>query len=431
MMYWHCIAGGYKEYIRSFIDYYYQLIPDFKENAKKIFGMNGIYVPAGTTPNYGLMNQVVPVIVNWIGAAGWISQHMYEYYLSTQDECLLVEKILPFMEYSALFYEEYLIEENGTFQIIPSVSPENTPANFQKGELRHMAHSNPTTKNATMDVAIIKELLTNLVSISKSKACNTKKILIWENIIKKLPAYAVNRHGAIKEWLSEELEDFYYHRHLSHVYPIFPGKEMFASELEGQKNAFRKAVELRVQGGQSGWSLAQLASVYARLGDGNKALECLEIIAKGCLTASFFTLHNDWREMGLTLDLLNSRVTDKSPVQLDAILGLVNAVQEMLFQYAEGIISVLPSLPEKWKRGNVQGYHFYDGSIDLFWNTVKNEYRFVIYSSRKQTLKIRFPKSLINQKIFICYENGRSEQIDSTELKLDLDENEKISIHHL
>ena len=77
MMYWQCISGGYVSYIKALIDYYYNLMPDLRENAEKVFGMAGIYLPAGTTPGYGLINQIVPVIVNWIGGAGWIALHTH------------------------------------------------------------------------------------------------------------------------------------------------------------------------------------------------------------------------------------------------------------------------------------------------------------------------------------------------------------------
>lgn len=428
MIYWHCISGGYEEYIRALIDYYHSLLPDFRENAKKVFGLEGIYVPAGTTPGYGLMNQIVPVIVNWIGAAGWISQHMYEYYLITEDEQMLSEKILPFMEAAALFYEQYLVEEDGEIQIIPSVSPENTPGNLQGDVLFHMSHVNPTVKNAAMDIAIIKELLRNLISISVKEQRNIEKIPVWKKIIEGLPVYKVNQDGAVKEWASDDLEDFYYHRHLSHLYPVFPGRELLTLEDVPLKDAFHKAVKLRVQGGQSGWSLAQLASVYARLGEGEQALECLEILTRGCLTSSFLTLHNDWRDMGLTLDLHNSRVEDKAPVQLDALLGAVNAMQEMVFQYAQGIIFILPALPKAWDKGKVQGFQFYTGSIDLEWKDRGSQCKCSIYSRKKQLLTIRFSKILSEKRKFLTYEAGRQEWFATEQLQVELHDREKIEI---
>lgn len=426
MMYWHCITGGYADYVRSFIDYYTGLMPDFRENAKKVFGLDGIYVPAGTTPGYGLMNQIVPVITNWIGAAGWISQHMVEYYLAERDDEMLEKKILPFMEQAALFYEQYLVKENGKLQVYPSVSPENTPGNLQSDSLRHMSHPCPTAKNATMDIAILKEFFTNLVLLSEMKHWNMKKTAGWKKIVEELPSYEVNEDGAVKEWIEEDLQDFYYHRHLSHLYPVFPGKEFMDREDFPLKDAFGKAVELRVQGGQSGWSLVQLASVYARLGKGDRALKCLEILARSCLTFNFFTLHNDWKDMGLTLDLYQSKVTDKAPVQLDASIGIVNVIQELLLQYSENFLSILPALPKKWNTGSVRGFHFYGGSIDMEWNDEGRKCKCVIQSIRDQKLAVKFPTNMSGEKILVK-QNGDQFVTDLEEIqRIDLKAGDRV-----
>lgn len=421
MMYWHCVSGGYAEYLKAVIDYYCNLLDDLRENARQVFGMNGIYLPAGTTPGYGLMNQVVPVIVNWIGGAGWIAQHMYEYYLATGDEEILHSKILPFMEETALFYEEYLLEEDEKFVIMPSVSPENTPGNLQNNHLIHMAHANPTAKNATMDVAILKELFTNLIEVSQKYGLNQEKIVIWKNIVSKLPKYQINSDGAVKEWLDDSLEDFYYHRHFSHLYPVFPGKEMMCSEDEELNNAFKKAVELRVQGGQSGWSLVFQSCLFARLADGNQALECLDTLARGCLTNSFLSLHNDWRNMGLTLDLDEfDESQDRAPVQLDASIGVIDAIQEMILQYAPGKLLLLPALPDMWECGRVSRFGFFGGYLDMEWNLPEHVFKCVITGQREQELRICLPEQFKNSKICVNVDQKNFEISEEQNLKLSL-----------
>lgn len=399
MMYWHCASGGYASYIKSVIDYYFDLIPDFQENAVKMFGLDGIFVSAGTTLGYGVINQAVPVIVNWIGGAGWLSQHMYEYYEMTGDNNTLQQKILPFMTQAALFYEQYLIKENGYYQIIPSVSPENTPGNFNKGKLHHMSHANPVAKNATMDIAIIKELMLNLITLSQTGQINGEKIPLWTDIYNGLPPYMQNDRGAIKEWAAEEIEDFYYHRHLSHLYPLFPGKELAKAQDPSLTKAFEKAVELRILGGQSGWSMSQMASIYARLKDGNKALQCLENISRSCLTNSFLTLHNDWRDMGMTLDLDSFEGGDKAPVQLDAGLGIINAIQEMIFFHAGNRLFLLPALPDRWKSGRIKDFCFTGGRISMNWDIHCRKLEFTILSQRDMDVMIELPEIYVGGKI--------------------------------
>ncbi len=373
MMYWHCGTGGLGSFERSVAEYYTGLMNDFRENAVKICGMHGILIPAGTTPGYGLMNQIVPVIVNWISAAGWIASHMYDYYRWTRDEELLREKILPFMLETACFYEEYLVKDERGYRVLPSVSPENTPGNLQNEHLKHMAHACPTARNAAMDVAVLKEFFSHLVRLCSEKGLYTEKIRGWEDIIAGLPQYRVNSDGAVKEWLDDDLADFYEHRHLSHLYPVFPGDEIMRSPGKIDQETFSRAVELRVQGGQTGWSMAFAACIHARLGEGSRALACLENLSRSCLTRSLFTLHNDWRDMGLTLDLDEfDESTDHAPMQLDAQMGIIAAIQEMLFRHYENHLWLLPAIPPKWSRGEVKEFRFLYGSVSFSWDLSEN-----------------------------------------------------------
>ena len=338
-------------------------------------------------------------------------------------------RILPFMEEAALFYEQFLTWDGANCQIIPSVSPENTPGNLQDPHLLHMAHANPTAKNATMDVAILKELFRNLIDVSQKFGWNHDKISLWNDIIKGLPAYQINADGAVKEWLTDDLTDFYYHRHFSHLYPVFPGREMMLVEDTELLEAFQKAVQLRVQGGQSGWSLIFRACLFARLKDGNEALNSLETLAKSCLTNSFLSLHNDWRNMGLTLDLDEfEEGKDKAPVQLDASIGTVNAIQEMILQYTPGVLWILPALPDKWKRGRIARFAFMGGDLDMEWDMKHAAILCRIRCKEKQHLKICLPKSFLKEQVEIKSEKrclkGKYREV----IELDIEKNDMVEI---
>ena len=409
MIYWHALAGGYVDYLRAVINYYYELLDDFRVNAKNIFGLNGIWVPAGSTPGFGVANQVVPVIMNWIGGAGWLCQHFYDYYRYTGDEALLEEKILPFMLEAAQFYEEYLILENGEYSIIPSVSPENTPRNLNKGSFHHMSHACPTAKNATMDIAIIKELMTNLTSLCFEKKVHQDKCILWNKIIDKLPAYQINDDKAIKEWACDEFTDFYYHRHLSHCYPVFPGKEITKENAPELFEAFINSIDLRILGGQSGWSLAYMAQLNARLQRGEDAYRSLDILCKACLTSSFMSLHNDWRKMGLTLDM-SDELRDEAPVQLDANMGLVGAVQEMLLYHDASNLRLLPAIPKKWSSGRFTDFHLQRGLISCEWDTVQKQISITVIMDSDQVQKLYLPD-------FISGKSGRINEIQIDNLK--------------
>ena len=385
MIYWHAPVGGYAHLLRPLIHYYFGKMDAFREAARKLFGCRGIYVSTYTTPRNSAPGPNVPVIVNYIGCAGWLSRHFYDYYRYTGDEALLRSEILPFMLEAAAFYEDYVLRDQaGKIAIIPSVSPENTPANFIPEDFQaHMGHANPAVWNATMDFAIMKELLTNLLAIHEQIPQDEARVQTWREILRDTPEYMVNEDGAIREWMDERLQDFYYHRHLSHLYPLFPGEEIrHGHELF---DACARAVDLRELGALSGWALAHMAAIDARLGRGDQALDCLNTLAKGCLLPNLFTLHNDWRDMGVSLRI------DMAPVQLDALLGAVNAMQEMLLYAAPDQLVILPACPDRLRRGEVKNWHFPGGQVSFRWDRDEGNLEVSLRASRPVDIRVAMP----------------------------------------
>ena len=122
MIYWHTNVGNLVGLSKSLTEYYINRIDCFRENAQKLYGCRGVFIPAGTTPNMPYPNQIVPVILNWTCAAGWLAQHYYRYYLYTNDKEYLHSAVLPFMKAAADFYEDFIVlDENGKVKIYPSV----------------------------------------------------------------------------------------------------------------------------------------------------------------------------------------------------------------------------------------------------------------------------------------------------------------------
>ena len=400
MIYWHTLTGNLAGAMITLIRYYVDKMPQFRECATKLFGLPGIYVPAGTTPEHCFPTQIVPVILNWIGCAGWLSQMFYRYYLYTGDRELLERDILPFMLETGLFYENYVVREaDGTVRIYPSVSPENTPGNLIPEDNPDMAHPCPSVENATMDIAIMKELFTNLLEVSEETGNYAEKREIWRDIIKHLPAYGVTEDGDVREWQKEGLDQRYNHRHLSHIYPLFPGTEIVRGrDSEEVVAAFEKAVGKRGLGAQTGWSLSHMACIYARLQRPEKVLECLDIMDKSCLLRNFFTLHNDWRGMGLTLGR-----DSFAPVQLDAAMGVVQAIQECLLFVGNDCIKLLPALPGRLGKGALKGFRYMTGSLSMEWDMAEGRLWAEMYAQRETNVKIYLPKWV--KEVVICSQN--------------------------
>lgn len=365
MIYWQALSGNMPGFLRLALDYTENMMPEFRENARKIFGCRGILINSVNTPDSGLFKCLLPHIVNWTGGAAWFAQHFYDYFRYTRDLTYLKEHAMPFMYETALFYEDFVVEnEEGYYDLYPSVSPENTAANVSGEE--------EICKNATMDIALLKELLTNLLESVKLTGKYKEKEEKWKEMLSKIPPYRINEDGAIKEWNDDFYQDNYHHRHHSHLYPIFPGCEI-TKESEWYP-AFEKAEDLRLELGlsdQANWSMVFMAGIAARMEKGERALSMLETLGKMCLMNNFLTLSNDWRRMG-PVACNDLRV---APFQIDGNIGMPGVIHEMLLQsqqssYEESRLLLLPALPEKWRKG---GGHICGmlarGAIvcDIFW----------------------------------------------------------------
>lgn len=383
MNYWAALPGNLPETTLPYFDYYESMLEDFRTNAKTVYGCRGILAPIAQT-THGLIYGS-PIWAVWTAGAGWLAQLFYDYWLFTGDMDFLRNRAIPFLKEVALFYEDFLVEgPDGKLMFIPSMSPENKPS---------IPNASLVTINATMDVAICREVLTNLCTACEFLGIEEDGVKRWRNILNKLPEYQINEDGAIKEWIHPDLHDNYHHRHLSHIYPLFPGLEVTEESNPVLFRAIKVAVEKRLVVGltsQTGWSFAHMANIYARLGDGARALKCLELLCRSCVGPNLFTYHNDWRSQGLTMFW---GYGSQPPFQIDANFGLTAAVLEMLVFSAPGMIKLLPALPPQWRKGKAEGI-LCRGCIEVSmeWNMDDNELRVSFRSKKAQKVTVKFPK---------------------------------------
>lgn len=393
MNYWQALPGNLQESMMAFFDYFDSKIADFRYNAKQLWGCRGIYVPPFMSPESGILRITAPHVINWTDAAGWLASFYYDYYLFTGDEVFLRERAIPFMKEVALFYEDFIVKgEDGKNMFLPSQSPENQPADKtiidpETGREKRIK----VQINSTIAVAISKEVFSNLIEACELLDIENEGVKRWKQFVKDMPEYEINEDGALKEWLHPDFNDNYEHRHQSHIYPLFPGNEIAEESNPELYEATKVAIDKRLVIGlqsQTGWSLAHMANVYARLGDGEKAKEALNILSRCCLGQNFFTYHNDWRAMGATMPFYWGH---SAPFQMDANFGISAAVIEMLCGSTSNMIRVLPALPDEWKSGEFNDLLTRTGvKLSAKWDLDKNEIELTLRAERDTDFDLKF-----------------------------------------
>ena len=399
MNYWQALPSGMNAEALGVFNFYESNLADYRENAQKLYGCRGIFIPALSSPETGLSVHAGSWIVNWISGAGWLCQLFYDTYLFTRDEVFLKERLLPFMREVALFYEDYFTyDAAGRVIISPSTSPENWPKESCAIKSPTAIHPRMTV-NATMDVAVARELIGNLLKGAREHDLYQDSIERWQCMHEGLPEYEVNEDGAVREWLDHRFSDNYEHRHLSHIYPVFPGFEVTEESHPNLFPAFKTAVDKRGTVGlkdQTGWSLAHMANIRARMGDGASAYDCLETMMQTCVGKNLFTYHNDYRGSGISMDWFFGRST---PFQIDANMGLTAAVYEMLVQSGPDFIKLLPAMPQQLNAGRAAGMRTRAGvTVDLDWQLNPFELKACFTSTCDQTISVQLPKGLSAQK---------------------------------
>jgi len=354
MTYWQGLPGNLTESMLAFYDYFDAHLDQFRYNAKQLYGCRGIYIPPFMSPESGVMRHTAPHVVYWTDAAGWLASFYYDYYLFTGDKVFLKERAIPFMKEVALFYEDYITKDSkGKNMLYPAQSPENQPQDKIYIDAKTgRANKVKVQINSTIAVAISKEVFSNLIQACSEIGVEKKGVAKWKKILKDMPDYEINEEGAFKEWLHPDFKDNYEHRHMSHIYPLFPGHEITKENNPDFYEACKVAIKKRVTIGlksQTGWSLAHMANINARLGDGDKAIEPINILTRTSLGQNFFTYHNDWRHMGVTLDFFWGKT---APFQMDANFGISAAVQEMLCGSEAQMLRLFPALPSAWSKGS-------------------------------------------------------------------------------
>ncbi len=331
------LMGNMPELMPAYTSYIESIVPGMEINAKRYFGARGVVLPSRST-THGLNNALNPNFAGgmWVGGAGWASHFFYNYYLFTGDREFLANHALPFMEKSVVFFEDYLYEgSDGKLVFSPTQSPENTPGNSDS----------QASYNATMDVAVAKELLRDTIAASRELGRNADRIPKWEAMLAKMPDYMIGDRGIIKEWLTPRLENNDNHRHCSQLYPLFDGMPEEIAQSPALQAAFRKSIKYKLdkhwrnnQRGFMSFGLVQLGQAATSLGEGDLAYHCLKHLVNRFWLNNLASMHNH-----------------RSLLNMDISGGMPAVIIKMLVASEPGRIDLLPALPEAWPTGEIEG----------------------------------------------------------------------------
>jgi hypothetical protein len=371
------LSGNMTEGMEGYFRLIETSLPEWRINARKLYGARGLVAPIVGSANCSLLvgDTGCWAWQYWTAGGGWLASYFYDYYRFTGDKKFLVERAVPLMKEIALFYEDFLAEkdEKGHCIYRPSYSPE-------VGALL-------VSDNSTFDVAIAKELLTNLIAACEELRIEPENVVKWRALLKTMPPYQIGPDGDLAEWADGSFRHAYNHRHYSPFYPLWRSFEFTPDGTPELWNAAKVALKKKgnqwLRNPKGDWAGIPFgrsfhAQAAAYLGQG----ALVEEILNSMTDRVYPSLHMSLKPNG---DIFN----------FDGSGAYPDIINRSLAFGLNGTLDLLRSIPPGWERGRIGGI-LARGQItinSLQWDQAKGSVELELTSAVDQTLTLRLPGS--------------------------------------
>ena len=297
----------------------------------------------------------------WLAGGAWLSLHLWEHYLYTGDIAFL-KSVYPMMKNAALFFDQVMVKEPTHNWLV--LCPSNSPENVHPG----LDGQATTAGGVTMDNELISSLWNIIIASSKTLNTDADFATHLQNRLKEMAPFQIGRWGQLQEWMNDWDDPADIHRHVSHLWGLYPGSQISPYRTPELFDAARTSLIHRGDP-STGWSMAWKVCYWARLLDGDHAYKLI--------TDQLSLVRNELKKGGTYPNLFDAH----PPFQIDGNFGCTAGIAEMLMQSYDGFIYVLPALPTVWDKGEIKGLVARGGfEMDIKWS--QNKVEKVIIKSR-------------------------------------------------